>query len=115
MVNGPHNFPYFIKNGKRDRQKQDYWEIPRMFPKLKDKFPSVSEFNTFLCSDEDKMRFLHLLENDLLRLTSSISKELINSCGKFVRNVSNNKKILDFKYNQFEADTVMFPIYYNIS
>ena len=45
---------------------------------------------------------------------SSISKELIYSCGKFVWNVSKNKEILDFKCNQFEADTIMFSIYYDI-
>ena len=33
---------------------------------------------------------------------------------KFVWNVYNNEEILDFKYNQFEADTVMFLIYYNV-
>ena len=29
-------------------------------------------------------------------------------------NVSKNEEILDFKWNQFEADTVMFSIYHNI-
>ena len=29
-------------------------------------------------------------------------------------NVSNNEEILDLKCNQFEADTIMFSMYYNI-
>ena len=29
-------------------------------------------------------------------------------------NVSKNEEILDFKCNQFEADTIKFSIYYNI-
>ena len=28
--------------------------------------------------------------------------------------MSNNEEILDFKCNQFESDTIMFSIYYNI-
>ena len=28
-------------------------------------------------------------------------------------NVSKNEEILDFKWDQFEADTVMFSIYHN--
>ena len=28
--------------------------------------------------------------------------------------MSNNEEILDFKCNQFEADTIMFSIYYDI-
>ena len=41
-------------------------------------------------------------------------QELIYSCGKFVWNVSKNEEILDFKYNPFEPDTIMFSINYNI-
>ena len=60
------------------------------------------------------MRLQHLIKNELFRVASSILKELIYSCGKFVWDVSKNKEILDFKCNQFEADTIMFSIYYNI-
>ena len=85
-----------------------------MFSKLKDKFPSDSEFNMFLCSDENKTRLQHLIKNELVRIVRSISKELIYSCEKFVWNVSNNKEILDFNCNQFEADIIMFLMYFNI-
>ena len=81
---------------------------------MRDKFPSVSEFNTFLCSDENKTRLQLLIKNELVCVASFISKELIYSCGKFLWNVSDNEEILDFKCNQFEADTIMFSIYYNI-
>ena len=40
--------------------------------------------------------------------------QLIYSYGKFVGNVPKNDEILDFKCSQFEADTIMFSIYYNI-
>ena len=107
MVNIPYNLL------KRDRQRQGNLGIPRVFPKLKDKFSSVSEFSTFLCSNENKARFQHLIKKELFCVTSSISKELIYSCGKFVWNVSKNET-LDLKCNQLEGDTIMFSIYYNI-
>ena len=88
--------------------------VPRVFPKLKDKFPSFSEFKTFVCSDENKTIFQHLIKIELFRVASSISKELIHSCGKFVWNLSNNAEILDLKCSQFKADTILFSIYYNI-
>ena len=56
MVHNPYNFLYFIKDDKRERRKQGNSSIPRVFPILKDKFSSVSEFNTFLCSDENGTR-----------------------------------------------------------
>ena len=68
----------------------------------------------FLCSDENKTRLQHLIKNELVRIVRSISKELIYSCEKFVWNVSNNKEILDFNCNQFEADIIMFLMYFNI-
>ena len=114
IVNDPYNLSYCIRINERDRQKQGNSAIPRVFAKLKDKFPSVSEFNTFLCSDENKTRLQHLIKNGLLPVASSISKELIYSCGKLVWNVSKNEEILEFRCNQFEADTIMFLIYYNI-
>ena len=58
MVNNPYNLTYSIKDDKRDRQKQGNSAIPRVFTKLKDKFTFVSEFNTFLCSDENKTRLI---------------------------------------------------------
>ena len=79
-----------------------------MFWKAKDKFPSFSEFNTLLCSVENKTRFQHLIKNELFRAANS--KELISSCEKFVWNVSKNE-ILDFKCNQLEVDTIMFLIH----
>ena len=82
--------------------------IPRVFPKLKDKFPSVSEFNTFLCSDENKTRLQNLIKNELFCVASSISKELFCSSEKFVGNVSKNEGILEFKCTQFETNTIMF-------
>ena len=54
------------------------------------------------------------MKNELFRVAISISEELIHSSGKFVRNLSKSKEILGFKCNQFEADTIMFSIYYNI-
>ena len=68
----------------------------------------------FLCSDENKTRLQHLIKNELVRIVRSVSKELIYSCEKFVWNVSNNKEILDFNCNQFEADIIMFLMYFNI-
>ena len=102
-----------MKVDERDRQKQGNSAIPRGFPKVEDKFPSVSEFNTFLCSDESKTRLQHLIKSELFRFANSISKELTYSCGKFVWNVSQNEETLDFEYNQFEADTIMFSIPFN--
>ena len=78
-----------------------------MFPKVKDKSPSVSEFNMFRYSGANKTRVPNLLKNELFRVASSISKELIYLCRKFVRNLSGNEE-------KFEADTIMFSIYYNI-
>ena len=75
---------------------------------MKDKFPSFSEFNTLLCSVENKTRFHHLIKNELFRAANS--KELIYSCEKFVWNVSKNE-ILEFKCNQLEVDTIMFLIH----
>ena len=114
MVNYPCNLPYSIKDDERDRRKQGNSAVPGVFPKLRDEFPSVSEFSTFLCSDKNKTRLQYLSKNELFRVASSISKELMYSCGKFVWNVYKKEKILDFKRNQFEADTIMFSIYYNI-
>ena len=90
MVNNIYNLSYSIKDGKRGNL-----AISRVFPKLKEKFPSVSEFNTFLCTDENKTRLQHLIKNELFRFARSISKKLIYSCDKFVWNVSKNEKILD--------------------
>ena len=74
----------------------------------------LPKLNTFLFSDENEVRLSHLIKNELFHAASSISKELIYSCGEFVWNVSKNEEILDFKFNQFEAETIMFSIHYNI-
>ena len=104
MMKDPYNVPYFIKDDERDRRKQGNLAIPGVLPKL----------NTFLFSDENEVRLSHLIKNELFHAASSISKELIYSCGEFVWNVSKNEEILDFKFNQFEAETIMFSIHYNI-
>ena len=114
MVNDPYNLPYSLKDDERDRRKHGHSAIPRVFPKLKDKFPSASEFNTFLCSDENKARLQHLIKIEIIRVASSISKEIIYSCGKSVWNVSKDEEILELKCDQFEADTIMFSIYHII-
>ena len=88
--------------------------IPRVFPKLKDKFPTASDFNTFLCSEENKTRLQNLIKIELIRVASTISKELIYSCGKIVWNVSTNKEMIELKCDQCEADTIMFSLYHNI-
>ena len=64
-VSDPYNLLYSIKDYERDRQKQVNSAIPRELPKLKDKFPFVSEFNTFFCIDENKTRLQYLIKNDL--------------------------------------------------
>ena len=84
MVNNPYNLTYSIKDDKRDRQKQGNLAISRVVTKLKDKFTFVSEFNTFLCSDENKTRLHHLIKNELVRAVSSVSKELIYSSRELV-------------------------------
>ena len=114
MVNDPYNLLYLIKDGERDKEKQGNSAIPRVFLKMNDKLSSVSEFNTFLCSDENKARLQHLMKNELFCVAISISKELIYSCGELVWNVSKNKKILDFKSNNLEADTIIYSKYCNI-
>ena len=85
-----------------------------MSQKLKDKFSSISEFDTFLCCDENKTRVQHPIKNELFCVVSSISVELLYSLGTFVWNVSKNEEILDFKCNQFGADKVIFSICYYI-
>ena len=84
MVSDPYNFPYSINDDKRDRQKQGNSAISRVFPKLKDKFTSVSEFSTFLCSDENKTRLQHMIKNALVRIASSISVDIFiwEICGE---------------------------------
>ena len=78
-----------------------------MLPEVKDKFPSVSEFNMFLYSGENKTRVPNLFKNELFGVASSISKELTYLCRKFVWNLSGNEE-------KFEADTITFSIYCNI-
>ena len=97
MVNDLYNLLHFIKDAEKDRWKQGNSTIPRVFPKLRDKFLSVSEFKMFLCSDENKTRLQHLIKNELFRAVSSILKDLIYSCGKFRWNVSKNEEIIHFK------------------
>ena len=114
MVNDPYNLPHSLKDDERDRRKHRHLVIPRVFPKLKDKFPTASDFNTFLCSEENKTRLQNLIKIELIRVASTISKELIYSCGKIAWNVSTNKEMIELKCDQCEADTIMFSLYHNI-
>ena len=111
MVNDPYNLPYSIKDDERERRKQGCSTIPRVFPKLKDRFLSYTEFNTFLKSDKNKTRLQNLIKNELFGVGSSHKRELVYSCGKVVYDVSKKQEISDFQCEQFEADTIMFSIY----
>ena len=84
IASDPDNLLPSIKYDKRCKAKQGNSPIPRMLLKLSNKVPSVSEFNTFLCSNENKKRLQDLLNNNLFHVASSISRELICSWRKFV-------------------------------
>ena len=82
--------------------------------KLKDKFPSHTDFNTFLKSDDNKCRLQTLIKNELIRLRRSFTMEMMYSCAKAVYDISKNRETTEFICDQFEADTIMFSIYHKI-
>ena len=83
MVNDHYNLPYSIKDNERDRRKQDNLAIPSVFPKLKDKFPSVSEFNTIYynirSTDKDTMVVINATSTYCYVQAAVVSKRIQSS------------------------------------
>ena len=82
MVNDHYNLSYSIKDDERDGWKQDNLAIPRVFPKLIDKFPSVSEFNTIYynirSTDKDTMVVIDLTSTYCYVQAAAVSKKILS-------------------------------------
>ena len=79
--------------------------------KLNDMFPSSKAFKTLLTSVSNKGRLQKLICAYLTDLATTIEAELVYSVGSQCTNLSNQQPMDNYRFDHFEADTVLFSTY----
>ena len=110
LVNDPYDLQYTLKDAERASRSKGQI-VPRVYPKLHEKFPSATDFKRLLCSSENKSRIQNLVKNKLLITDRSNLPDIIYSCGSTAVDLKTGKEVTEFQCNQSEADTIMFSIY----
>ena len=110
-INDPYDRTESIKDDERELRIQGKGHIPNVYMKLTDKFPSIRDFKTFLCSSANKKRLQTLIRSQLCEIAHSINQVLLYSVGEDCVNLSSGNVLPDLAFNQCEADTIMLSFY----
>ena len=110
-VNDPYGAAYSTKDDERDLRVQGKAHVPNTYMKLGDPFPSATAFKTLLCSASNKGRLQKLICSHLTDLTQNIRAEIVYSVGSYCTNLSTQQLMQNYRFDQSEADTILFSIY----
>ena len=110
-INDPYDCTESIKDDERESRIQGRGHIPNVYMKSTDKFPSIRDFKTFLCSSGNKKRLQTLIKSHLYEIAKSMNQVLLYSVGADCVDLSSGSVRQDLGFNQCEADTIMLSFY----
>ena len=110
-VNDPYDAAYLTKDDERDLQVQGKAHVPNTYMKLDNPFPSATAFKTLLCSVSNKGRLQKLIRSYLTDLAQNVNAEIIYSVGSHCTNLSTQQPMQNYRFDQSEADTILFSAY----
>ena len=110
-VNDPYNTAYSTKDDERDLRVQGRAQVPNIYMKLGNPFPSAREFKTLLCSISNKGWLQKLICCYLTDLAQNVDPEILYSVGSHCTNLSAQQPLHNYSFDQSEADTILFSIY----
>ena len=100
-----------IKDDEHDRRASHYNDIPNVYPKCTDKFPSPTEFKKILLNSSNKVRLQRLVKESLKSNVHSFMGEIIYCEPGRATNLTTGAELDDFVFDQIEADTMMLTAY----
>ena len=100
-----------IKDDEHDRRASKHINLPNVYPKGDDKFPSPAQFNKVLLKSENKVRLQKLLKDRMRERVDEIRGELIYCETEVATNLNTGIENFDFCFKQVEADTMLFTAY----
>lgn len=110
-INDPYDCTESIKDDERESRIQGRGHIPNVYMKSTDKFPSIRDFKTFLCSSGNKKRLQTLIKSHLYEIAKSMKQVLLYSVGADCVDLSSGNVRQNLGFNQCEADTIMLSFY----
>ena len=113
-VNDPYNLPYSIKDSERILR-QENLNIPNIYMKLGDVFPSCKDFHALLRKPENKIRLQSFLKLTFQKEADTTLSEIIYCVvGSTPLNITTGYLVPELECTQAEADTALFTIYSRI-
>ena len=103
-----------IKDDEHSRRAEKYNNLPNVYPKEADKFPSASIFKRVMLKSENKVRLQKLLKMRFKATSNLHHAEIIYCEGNTAENMTNGESEHDFSFQQAEADTMIFSAYANL-
>ena len=111
IVNDKYDIPFSIKDNERDRRAAKYQQIPKVFPKPVDPFPSAAEFNKLMVNSGNKVRLPTQLKERMKAQVWPLWINVIYCEGETSTNLNTGIVSQDYVFKQPEADTMLFSVY----
>ena len=103
-----------IKDGEHDRRMAKQINLPNVYPKEADNFPSAAQFKRILLKAENKTRLQVLVKQRFRVRVVEVQGEVIYCEGKTAENLSTGELDSSFAFKQVEADTMILTSYSTI-
>ena len=106
-VNDIYDQDYNINDDEHERRAAKEQNIPNLYMKSDDKFPTASRFKQLILNSKNKVRIQNLIENKL-------QAEVIYCTGVNCKNLTSGETMQEFTMNHSEADTMLLSIYHQL-
>ena len=100
-----------IKDDEHDRRAAKQINLPNVFPKEIDNFPSVSQFKKIMLKSENKTRLQKLLKQRFKARITEARGQVIYCEGVSAENLTTGTQDQQFVFQQAEADTMLLTAY----
>ena len=100
-----------IKDDEHDRRAAKQTNLPNVYPKESDNFPTISQFQKIMLKSENKTRLQKLLQQRFRARIAEIPGQVIYCQGNFAENLTTGQPDTRFIFDHAEADTMMLTGY----
>ena len=100
-----------IKDDEHERRAANHINLPNVYPKENDKFPSPSQFKRIMLKSENKVRLQKLLRRRFEANVNDQQAEVIYCVGEVAVNLNSGLHENAFSFQHVEADTMLLTAY----
>ena len=111
LINDDYTIVTSIKDDEHERQTATHTNLPNVYPKESEQFPTPTQFKRIMLKSENKVRLQKLLKHRFKATVLLQQAKLIYCEGDVVEDLTSGRQENNFAFQQVEADPMILSAY----